>query len=405
MGKPLDGITVIDCTVWQQGPIGAMLLGDMGADVIKIEERAGGDPARGMMRMAGAIATKDVGQRNVYFEIANRNKRSITLDLTKDKGRQILYGLVEKSDVFIHNFRTETIPKIGVDYATLSKHNPHLIYAGCSGWGSKGPDKDVPAFDFAALARSGFLELITEPGRQPWFPSAGMGDQMGAITTVMGILAALLARERTGIGQEVNTSILGGMSYLLHMTLGFNTMLGIVPTWVSRERTGNPLYNYYRCGDKRWIAVVVITPDPRWPAFCRAMGLEQLEKDPRFDSMDHRQANCEELIRILDERFATKPSSEWDRILREHDIIFSVLNKIDEFGKDPQPLANDYLVEYEHPMWGKTKMPGFPVAFSKTPWSIGRPAPELGQHTEEVLTEVLGYDWDAISTLKDEEVI
>lgn len=405
MGKSLDGIRVLDCSVWQQGPIAAMLLGDMGADVIKIEERVGGDPARGMMRIAGAIATKDVGRRNVYFEMANRNKRSLTLNLTKPGGREILYGLVEKSDVLIHNFRTETIPKLGLEYSVLSERNPGLIYAGCSGWGPKGPDKDVPGFDFAAQARCGFLSLITEPGRQPWFPTAAIADQAGAITTTMGILAALVTRERTGVGQEVNASILGGMSYLINMNLGFNTMMGIIPTWVRREKTGNPLYNYYQCGDRRWIAIVVMTPDPRWPAFCRALGIEQLEKDPRFDSMDHRQANCEEIIRILDERFATKTVYEWAKILREHDIIFSVLKTIDEFGKDPQPLANDYLVEYDHPMWGKTKMPGFPVAFSKTPWSISRPPPELGQHTEEILMEVLGYDWDAISKLKDEEVI
>jgi crotonobetainyl-CoA:carnitine CoA-transferase CaiB-like acyl-CoA transferase len=405
MAKALDGIRVVDCTVWQQGPMAAMLLGDMGAEVIKIEERVGGDPARGMMRVAGAIATAQLGQRNVYFEMANRNKRSLTLDLTKDRGREILYKLVEKSDVFIHNFRTETVPKLGLGYSTVSKYNPRLVYVRCSGWGPKGPDKDVPAFDFAAMARSGFLDLISEPGRQPWFPQAGVADQMGAITTIMGILAGIVSRERTGVGQEIDTSILGGISYLIHMTLGFYTMMGIKPTWVRREKTGNPLYNYYLCGDKRWIAIVIMTPDPRWPAFCHAMGLEQLEKDPRFDSMDHRQANCEEIIRILDERFLTKPSHEWARIFREHDLIFSVVNKIEEFGEDPQPLANDYLVEYEHPMWGKTRMPGFPVAFSKTPWSIDRPSPELGQHTEEVLQEVLGYGWDDISRLKDEGVI
>jgi crotonobetainyl-CoA:carnitine CoA-transferase CaiB-like acyl-CoA transferase len=358
-----------------------------------------------MMRVAGAIATAQLGQRNVYFEMANRNKRSLTLDLTKDRGREILYKLVEKSDVFIHNFRTETVPKLGLGYSTVSKYNPRLVYVRCSGWGPKGPDKDVPAFDFAAMARSGFLDLISEPGRQPWFPQAGVADQMGAITTIMGILAGIVSRERTGVGQEIDTSILGGISYLIHMTLGFYTMMGIKPTWVRREKTGNPLYNYYLCGDKRWIAIVIMTPDPRWPAFCHAMGLEQLEKDPRFDSMDHRQANCEEIIRILDERFLTKPSHEWARIFREHDLIFSVVNKIEEFGEDPQPLANDYLVEYEHPMWGKTRMPGFPVAFSKTPWSIDRPSPELGQHTEEVLQEVLGYGWDDISRLKDEGVI
>jgi crotonobetainyl-CoA:carnitine CoA-transferase CaiB-like acyl-CoA transferase len=405
MDKVLDGIRVMDWTVFQQDPVSTMLLGDMGADVIKIEERVGGDMARGMMRIGGAIATTQYGQRNVYFEMANRNKRSITLDLRKEKGREILCQLVAKSDVFVHNFRTDTVQKLGLGYATLSKYNPRLVYAGCSGWGPKGPDRDAPAFDFAAMARSGFLNMVTEPGRQPWFPQSGIADQMGAITTALGVVSALLTRERTGVGQEVSTSILGGISFVLHMGLGFSTMAGISTQWIRREKTGNPLYNYYLCSDKRWIALVNLTPDPRWPALCRAMGLEHLEKDPRFDNMDHRQANCEQLINILDEKFAIKPSHEWTKIFREHDLIFSVINTIDEFGNDPQPLANGYLIEYDHPMWGKTRMPGFPIDFNETPWSISRPAPELGQHTEEILIDILGYTWEDIAILKDEQVI
>ena len=405
MDKVLDGIRVLDWTVFQQGPVATMLLGDMGADVIKIEERVGGDMARGMMRIGGAIATTQYGQRNVYFEMANRNKRSITLDLRKEKGSEILCQLVAKSDVFVHNFRTDTVQKLGLGYATLSKYNPRLIYAGCSGWGPKGPDRDAPAFDFAAMARSGFLNMVTEPGRQPWFPQSGIADQMGAITTALGVVSALLTRERTGVGQKVSTSILGGISFVLHMGLGFSTMAGISTQWIRREKTGNPLYNYYLCSDQRWIALVNLTPDPRWPALCRAMGLEHLEKDPRFDNMDHRQANCEQLINILDEKFAIKPSHEWTKIFTEHDLIFSVVNTIDEFGNDPQPLANGYLIEYDHPMWGKTRMPGFPIDFNETPWSISRPAPELGQHTEEVLMDILGYTWDDIAILKDEQVI
>jgi len=405
MDEVLDGIRVLDWSVFQQGPVSTMLLGDMGADVIKIEERVGGDMARGMMRIGGAIATTQYGQRNVYFEMANRNKRSITLDLRKEKGSEILCQLVAKSDVFVHNFRTDTVQKLGLGYATLSKYNPRLIYAGCSGWGPKGPDRDAPAFDFAAMARSGFLNMVTEPGRQPWFPQSGIADQMGAITTALGVVSALLTRERTGVGQEVSTSILGGISFVLHVGLGFSTMAGISTQWIRREKTGNPLYNYYLCSDKRWIALVNLTPDPRWPALCRAMGLEHLEKDPRFDNMDHRQANCEQLINILDEKFAIKPSHEWTKIFREHDLIFSVVNTIDEFGNDPQPLANGYLIEYDHPMWGKTRMPGFPIDFNETPWSISRPAPELGQHTEEILMDILGYTWDDIAILKDEQVI
>jgi len=255
------------------------------------------------------------------------------------------------------------------------------------------------------MARSGFVDMVSEPGRQPWMPQGGIADQMGAITTALAVMAALMVRERTGTGQEVNTSILGGITYLVHMSAGFRAMAGIQSTWVRREKTGNPLYNYYLCADNKWIALVNLTPDPRWPAFCRAVGIEDLEKDSRFDNMDHRQENCEELIAILDKKFATRPSDEWARIMREHDLIFSVVRNYEDFVNDPQPLANEYIVDYEHPMWGNTRMPGFPISFSKTPWYIGRPAPELGQHTEEILLDILGYTWEDIAKFKEQEVI
>jgi len=382
-----------------------MLLGDLGADVIKIEERVGGDPARGMMRVAGAMVVSDLGQRNPYFEVGNRNKRSITLDLKKDKAKEIVYQLVEKSDVFVHNFRSNAVQRLGLDYETLTTYNPRLVYAHSSGWGPKGPNKDDPSFDFAALGRSGFMSVITEPGRDPEYPQGGIADQMGAITTTLGVLAALLVRERTGVGQKVDASILGGMSFLLGYPISFWTMAGIGGTWIHRRSAGNPLFNHYHCGDGKWIGLVLIPPDRYWPAFCRATGLEELEKDPRFDSMDSRSKNCQELITILDQRFATKSSEEWSKILKENDLVFSPLNTIAEFTDDPQALANEYITEFDHPLFKKTKMMGFPVGLSQTPCSIRREAPEFGQHTEEVLTGILGYTWDDIARLKDEEVI
>ena len=405
MSGVLEGIRVLDWTQWQQGPVCSMTLGDMGADVIKIEERVGGDGARGMMAIAGAMVSDGLGSRNVYFEMANRNKRSITLDLKKEKAREIVHGLVVKSDVFIHNFRSSAVGKLELDYETLFRLNPSLVYANCSGWGPKGPDRDARAFDFAAMARSGYLNMVTEPGRPPWFPQGGLADQMGAITTTMGILAALVNRERTGLGQRVDSSILGGMSYLLAFSAGFYTIAGLRFRWQRRENAGNPLWNYYMCSDGRWIAMVMLTPDLYWPAFCRTLGIEAWEKDSRFDTMAARSANCEELIAILDEKFASRTSQEWAKLLRDNDLIFSVLNTIEEFTDDPQALANEYFTEFDHPTWGRTKMPGFPVGFSRTPCSVSGGAPELGQHTEEVLVDILGYTWEDIAILKKEEVI
>jgi crotonobetainyl-CoA:carnitine CoA-transferase CaiB-like acyl-CoA transferase len=405
MAMALEGIRVLDWTVFQQGPVATMLLGDMGADVIKIEERIGGDPGRGMMKVAGAMVVDDLGQRNPYFEIGNRNKRSITLDLKKDKGKEIVYKLVEKSDVFVHNFRSNAVKRLGMDYETLAIYNPRLIYAHSSGWGPKGPNRDDPSFDPAALARSGFLTMITEPGQDPVYPQGGIADQMGAITTALGVVTALLVRERTGVGQKVDASILGGMSFLVAYPTSFYTMAGIGGGWVYRRSAGNPLFNHYKCKDGKWIALVLVPPDKYWPTFCRAMGLEQLEKDLRFDNMMSRSQNCRELISTLDETFATKSSQEWSKILKENDLVFSPLNTIAEFSNDPQALANEYITEFDHPVWDRIKMFGFPVGFTKTPCSIRREAPEFGQHTEEILTEILGYTWDDIARLKSEEVI
>jgi len=401
----LEGIRVLDWTVFQQGPASTMLLGDMGADVIKIEERVGGDPARGMMKVAGAMVVDDLGQRNPYFEIGNRNKRSITLDLKNDKGKEIVYRLVEKSDVFVHNFRSNAVKRLGMDYETLARYNPRLIYAQSSGWGPEGPNKDDPSFDFAALARSGFLTTTTKPGHVPEYPQGGVADQMGAITTTLGVVTALLVRERTGIGQKVDASILGGMTYLLAYPISFMTIAGIGGGWIHRESAGNPLFNHYKCKDDRWIALVLVPPDKYWSAFCRAMGLEHLEKDARFDNMTGRSENSRQLISTLDEIFATRSSQEWSEILKEHDLVFSPINTVAEFSEDPQALANNYITEFDHPVWDRIKMFGFPVGFSNTPCSIRREAPEFGQHTEEILVNILGYTWDDIARLKEAEVI
>ncbi len=403
MATVLDGIRVLDWTQFQAGPVAGMLLGDLGADVIKIEERIGGDLGRGVVAAAG----KGFGAaaRNPYFEIGNRNKRSVTLDLRKKNGRDIMYRLAEKSDVFLHNFRQKAVEELGLHYEELSRRNPRLVYAQVSGWGPRGPEKDDPGFDPAALGRSGFWSLVNDPAHECHWPQGAFADQMGAFTAAYGILAALMARERSGRGQKVDASILGGISYLMAYPLTFYTLWGMPALFVERKNAWNPLYNQYKCADGRWIAIVLLPPDKYWPSLCRATGLEHLEKDPRFSSMNARGTNARELIAILDDRLATKSSEEWAAILRAHGLIFGRINTVAEFADDPQAAANDYVTSYDHPIWGKVRVAGFPVGYSETPCSIRREAPEFGQHTEEVLMEVLGYTWDDIGRLKEEEVI
>ncbi len=401
----LDGIRVLDWTIFQQGPVASMLLGDLGAEVIKLEERVGGDLGRGMVRVAGAmVGGKDV-VRNPYFEAGNRNKKSLTLDLKKAKGREIVYQLAAKSDVFVQNFRAGVAEKAGLDYEALSKRNPRVIYAHASGWGPLGPDKGEPSADYTALARSGLMAAAGEPGMDPVLVQGGIADQTGAVMTALGVVSALYVRERTGKGQKVDASILGGMVFLQGHPVVFCTMANIWGMRIARKSAGNPLWNHYKCGDDRWIALAHLSPDKFWPLLCQAMGLEALEMDPRFDSMDNRMENCQELISILDRAFATRKREEWIRVFKAKGVVFAPVNDTLEMTLDPQVLANNYVTTFDHPVFGPTKTVGFPIGFSETPMSIRREAPEFGQHTEEILIDLLDYTWDDITRLKEEEVI
>lgn len=404
MSMLLEGYRVLDWTVWQQGPVATVMLGDLGAEVIKIEERGSGDPARGLMRLAGASA--GVAGRNFYFENNNRNKKSLVVDLRKDKGREIVYKLAEKSDVFVQNFRKGVAARLGLDYATLSRHNPRLIYASASGWGSEGPDAEKPSFDYTGLARSGIMSMAGEPDMPPLLIQGGIADQMGATMTAFGVVGALLARERTGIGQELDASLLGSMIWLQGLNVSMKLLLGAEMPRIARARAGNPLYNHYRCKDNRWIALAHLQPDRHWPNLCRALGMEHLEKDPRFVNMEVRGKNAATLIAIVDDIFANKTREEWLKVLGQAgDLVFECVNTISDAANDPQVRANNYVTDFNHPVWGQIKVVGHPVKFSKTPAAVQREAPEFGQHTEEILTDILGYSWEEITRLKDEEVI
>jgi len=404
MTSILEGIRVLDWTVWQQGPMAGVMLGDLGAEVIKIEDRVSGDPARGFMRQMGA--GMGIGGRNFYFETMNRNKKSVTLDLNKPRGKEILYQLVEKSDVFLQNFRYGVAAKLGLDYATLSRYNPRLVYASASGWGQQGPIRKKPAFDFTGQARSGMMTISGSVDSTPFSLQGAIGDQIGAIMTAYGILAALLARERLGIGQELDSSLLGSSLFLMGLNVSFKLGLGIEMPRHNRSVSYNPLWNYYKCSDDKWLALAELQADRAWPAVCRALGIEALEKDPRFDSLETRAKNTVELISIMDKIFITKTRDEWLKILeRAGDLIFEPVNTISDVVEDPQVLANEYITDFNHPVFGKFKALGIPVKFSKTPGQIAREAPEFGQHTEEILTGILGYTWDDITKLKEEEVI
>ncbi|MFN2125183.1 MAG: CaiB/BaiF CoA transferase family protein [Candidatus Promineifilaceae bacterium] len=397
MVGPLGGVKVVEISLFQQGPVAGMRLGDLGADVIKVEPKDG-DPARGIMRIIGAHVGLE--GRNYYFENCNRNKRSMVLDLKTAGGKEIFLKLIAQADVFINNMSINAPLKLGIGPDDLLKINPRLIYAQGSGWGRKGPDANELSFDYTGIARSGLMMSCGERGGPPAQILPGMGDELGGLILAWAVTAALYAREKTGKGQLVDTSLMGSIIALLGLIMAAPAILGEEFPREVRAEAGNPLWNHYRCLDDRWIAVAHIQPDRYWSNFCRAMDICDLEQDARFIDIEARSKNSKELIRILDERFAGKKREEWLSKLKNEGCICTPVQSPSEVSNDPQALANNYFVHVDHPVWGKVKVVGFPWDFSETPASWRSEAPELGQHTEEILLE-LGYTWEDITRHKD----
>jgi len=401
MPGPLDGVRVVDWTIWQQGPVASSMLADLGADVIKIETLDGGDPGRGL------VAIQGVGVRaNFYFEGLNRGKRSIALDLKKPESREIMYRLIATSDVFVQNFRKGVAGRLGLGYDDLRKHNDKLIYASATGYGPEGPDSGEPSFDQLGLARSGIMFATGEPDMDPQPVGGGIADQMGAVMLAYGVLAALIAREKYGIGQKVDGSHLGSMAWLQGLSLSSLLINGTAFPRTARKSAGNPLWNHYRCSDDKWIALGMLQSDRYWPDLARALGKPELATDERYADLTARAVNAADCVAELDAIFATKPRGEWMQILHDGgDFIFTIVNTLNDLEDDPQMLANNYFTEIPHPTFGTMRYLNCPVGLSETPGSVRAPAPELGQHTELLLTEELGYSWDDVAALREKGVI
>jgi CoA:oxalate CoA-transferase len=398
---PLSGIKVIEISTFQQGPVAGMRLGDLGADVIKIEPREG-DPARRHMKTIEAEF--HVKGYNYYFEHANRNKRGIVLDMKKEQGMEIFLKLIDSADVFLNNMSIGAPIRLGIGPEQLLGRNPRLIYAHASGWGRKGPIANSLSFDYTGIARSGLMMAAGENGTPPCMILPGLGDEMGGLMAAWGVTLALFARERTGKGQVVDTSLMGSMVALLgHLMSGTAMLKQVFPRFV-RASAGNPLYSHYRCKDDSWLAIAHLDPDRWWPKVCGALGLETLVNDPRFNSLAARAANGRELVAIFDEVFAGKTRDEWMQILSEHGCIFTPVQDIKDVVEDPQVMANRYMIEIEHPAYGPTKTMGFPWDLSETPASWRRGAPKLGEHTEEVLLE-MGYRKEDLAKFREDGII
>jgi crotonobetainyl-CoA:carnitine CoA-transferase CaiB-like acyl-CoA transferase len=400
----LEGIRVVDMTQWAAGPGAAAMLADLGAEVIHVEEPEKGDPQRLMKGWhRGSDFILPGGNHRLHFELVNRNKKSLAIDLKKQDGKDIVYQLVEKADVFVTNYRQGVLTKLGMEYETLSRFNPKLIYACGLAFGRKGPMAGRGAFDIMGQAMSGMMYTGDHPDA-PVQLNVGIVDSLASVFLAYGIIAALLGRERLGIGQQVESSLLGAAIFSQHLPVTFSLFSG-QEYQENRRTSSRPLYNYYKCKDGRWLALASNFPQ-YWGDLCEALGVKELQEDPSFIDQETRDKNSEELIAILDRVFVTKTYEEWERIFEKKDIIFCPVLKTTELASNPQILANEYIIDFDHPFTGqRLKMPGQPIKYSKTSASTITAAPMHGQHTEEVLREVLGYTSERISELMKMRVV
>lgn len=383
MAGPVEGVKVVELGVWVAGPAAGGILADWGADVIKIEPPTG-DPARMFGRMLGC----DMGL-NPPFEMDNRSKRSVVLDLGTDAGRATAFELLAGADVFLTNVRPGALQRLRLDFESVSAANPRLVYGLITGYGENGPDADRAAFDVAAFwSRAGVAHLLTRPGETPPFQRGGMGDHSAGMTMAAAVCAALLTRERTGAGQLVTTSLYRQGAYTVSFDLNTYLMSGQPIAIGQRESMGNPCMNNYAAQDGRRFWIVGLEPERHWPALCRAVGRPEWRDDPRFADARSRAANSAALIVALDEIFATRPLDEWAQIFAgEPDFFWSPVNTLEDVVADEQFHAAGGIVDVPD---GDAAVPmvATPADFHGTPWAPRSAAPELGQHTEEVLADL-----------------
>jgi crotonobetainyl-CoA:carnitine CoA-transferase CaiB-like acyl-CoA transferase len=406
MAGILEGLKVLEMGHVVAAPAASVMLADWGAEVIKLEPLTG-DMARGIgtaITPEEKARAQEQGNVGYYFQFLNRGKKGIALNLKEEAGKDILSKLVCWADIFMSNYEVNTLYKLGADYDALSRINPRIIYAILTGYGTVGPDKDERGFDYAAAwARSGLMYMIGEPGSIPPPQRGGMMDRVAGSHMVGGVLAAVYHRDRTGQGQKIEFSLYHSGVWTDAEDMN-PALMGREPIKHNRATSRNPLWNNYRTKDDRWFWAAMLQPDLSWGNFCRAMGHPEWENDSKFNSIEQRYWNREELIRLIDEILMTRTMAEWEIIFRQNNIIYGRVASPQEVVNDPQALANNFFVDLHHPVAPNLKVVMTPVKFVQNPAEVRAPAPEIGQHTEEILLE-MGYTWEDIARLKATNVI
>ncbi|WP_160167591.1 CaiB/BaiF CoA transferase family protein [Bradyrhizobium oligotrophicum] len=396
-----QGLKVIDSATFVAGPAAAVILADFGADVVKIEPVGVGDP----QRVLGRLPNLPKADHNYAWTVAARSKRTLGLDLKTETGRTILGQLVRSADVFITNQSPASRTRLGISYEQLSEINPRLVYAALTGYGETGPEAERPGFDAHAYwARSGLADNVRpDLESSPAAPTLGMGDQPTAVTLYAGIVTALLHRERTGRGSYVTSSLLANGVWSNAASIQAVLCGGEIQYRLPRKATRNALTCFYRCADDRWFMISLVQEERDWPRFCDAIDRSALIEDSRFSALATRRANAAELVALLDDLFASRISSDWQRIFQAADLTAAIVAKAGDLVGDDQMYHAGALVRAEW-MPGRGAIVDSPFRISGVTKRPPSPAPELGQHSGEILEE-LGYSDEEIARLKVSGVV
>lgn len=400
------GVRVVEVAQFVFVPVTGALLADWGADVVKVEHPVTGDGYRGLVTQGIGASS---GTVNVSWEMANRGKRSVGLDLKSEAGRAILLELVATADVFLTNMLPSSLDALGLGVDALRAVNPSIIYARGHGYGARGPDADTPAYDSTAFwARGGLGATLTPIGLdEPIGQRGALGDRNGAVQLAFGIAAALFRKARTGEGSIVDVSLLSTAMWMLASDV-MSALQGSfqparLPAPGQRTQMPNPLVGNFRCRDERWLTLCFLQPDRHWAALCRAIGRPELADDPRFVNITARAEHRAECLEVLDETFAARTLDEWRGAFADERFPWAPFQQVTEMAEDRQVIANGYIGTVVDDDDVRFSLPTGAVQFDEHATALRR-APEHGQHTDEVLQE-LGYDWDRIIELKLGEVI
>lgn len=398
MAGPLEGVKVVEMGVWVAGPSCAGVLADWGADVIKIEPPEG-DPFRGLF--AGLLAIP----MNPPFELDNRGKRSIALDLSKPEARAIAQRLVDEADVFVSNMRPRVLAKHGLSYDECAARNPRLVYCQLNGYGPDHEESNRAAYDVGAFwSRAGVVaSLMPEGAPEPPSQRGGMGDHMTGANAAGAISAALYNREKTGKGQRVALSLMRIGAYMMGWDLNTHLRMGAPIVPYDRHHAVNPIINSFHDSAGRWFWLLLLQADRHWPDLLAALDAAWMNEDPRFASIPSRMANAAALVDEIDKILTTRTLAEWTPIFDAHNVWFAPVQTLEEVAKDPMAEAAGVFVDVPSDD-GPRRQVATPADFFGTPVKIRGWMPELGQNTEEVLLE-LGFDWDKIIALKEEGAI